>query len=104
MKLYRAIGILYKLRYNSNLGSHLLCSCQLWRQTGITSLNQIHLLQSKTLRKLTFKKLYDSAHSVYKELSILKFQGLIFLQNCLFMLIEQNESLAASFPRLKYCG
>lgn len=52
-----------------------------------------------------FKKLHNSAHPIYKELSILKFQDLISLQNCLFMFqTEQSESLAKYFPGLKYCG
>lgn len=116
MKLNRSIGILSKLRYSSNsemlkiichsfFGSHLLYGCQLWGQKSIILVNQIYLLQNKALRKNNFMKLHNSAHPIYKELSIFKFHDLIYLQNCLFMLqIELNESLVASFPDLKYCG
>ena len=90
---------------DSLFGSHLLHGCQLWGQKSITSVNQIQILQNKALRETFFQKLHDSAHAIYKELSILKFQDLMYLQNCLFMSkIEQNESLAVSFPGLKYCG
>lgn len=70
-----------------------------------TSVNQIQLLQNKARREITFNKLHDSTHAIYNELSILKFQDLIYLQNCIFMLqIEQNENLDVPFPGLKYCG
>lgn len=47
---------------------------------------------------MTFNKLHDCTHAIYNELSILKFQDLIYLQNCIFMLqIEQNESLDVPF-------
>ena len=62
IKLNRAIGILSKLRHNSDLdilkmtyhslfGSHLLYACQLWRQKNQTSLNQIQILQNRPLKK-----------------------------------------------------
>ena len=70
-----------------------------------TSVKQIQLLQNKARREITFNKLHDSIHAIYNELSILKFQDLIYLQNCIFMLqIEQNENLDVPFPGLKYCG
>ena len=62
IKLNRAIGILSKLRHNSNLGilkityhslfsSHLLYACQLWCQKTQTSLNEIQILQNRALKK-----------------------------------------------------
>ena len=76
-----------------------------WDQKNQTSLNQIQILQNRALKKITFKKRYDSANSIYKEFHILKFKNLIYLQNRLFMLqIKQNKQIAASFLGLKYCG
>ena len=37
-------------------------------------------------KKITFKRRRDSANSIYREFPILKFKGLIYLQNCIFML------------------
>ena len=62
IKLNRAIGILSKLRHNSNLdilkityqslfGSHLLYACQLLAQKNQTLLNQIQILQNRALKK-----------------------------------------------------
>ena len=116
MKLNGAIGILSKLRYNSNpdilkityhslFGSHLIYACQLWCQKNLSSLNQIQILQKRALRKITFKKRHGSTNLIYKELNTLKFKDLIYFQNCLFMLqIENNKQIAASFSELKYCG
>ena len=72
--------------------------CQIWVQKSTTSVNKIQLPQNKALREMTFNKLHDCTHAIYNELSILKFQDLIYLQNCIFMLqIEQNESLDVPF-------
>ena len=42
---------------------------------------------------------------VYKELKILKFPGLLYLQNCIFMSqVETNQRLGNSFVDLRHCG
>ena len=67
IKLNKAIGILSKLRHNSNLdilkityrslfGSHLLYGCQLWGQKNQTSLNQIQILRNRALKGMTLRK------------------------------------------------
>ena len=67
--------------------------------------NEIKVLQNRVLRKETFKKLNDAAHTIYCKLHILKFNDMIYLQKCLFMLqIEQNQKLASFFPGLKLFG
>ena len=52
-----------------------------------------------------FQKQQDSVSQYYKELQILKFLDLLYLQNCLFMSqIEATQNLANSFSDLKHCG
>ena len=115
-KLNQSIGILSKLRnraslkilkmtYHSLFCSHLLYGSQLWGQSNITSQNKIQKLQNRALRKILFKKKQDSISQAYKELKILKFPDLLYLQNCLFMSqIETNQRLANSFVDLRHCG
>ena len=116
LKLNRAIGILSKLRHNTNLnilkivyhslfGSHLLYGCQLWGQQIGENQQKIQKLQNRALRKITFKKMHESAKAIHKELKILKFSDNVYMQNCLFMSqIEHDEKLAKSFVELKHCG
>ena len=115
-KLNQTIGILSKLRYNTNLpilkivyhslfGSHLQYGAQLWGQGNCVNQNNIQNLQNRALRKITFKKFHDPVNPLYKDLKILKFKDLLHLQNCLFVLqIEQNQTFAKSFVTLKPCG
>ena len=115
-KLNQAINILSKLRNNTSLktlkityhslfSSHLLYGSQLWGHTNLTNQNKIQKPQNKAFRKILFKKQQDSIRQYYKELKILKFPDLLYLQNCLFMSqIEKNPKLAYSFADLKYCG
>ena len=52
-----------------------------------------------------FKKKQDSISQAYKELKILKFPDLLYLQNRLFLSqIEINQRLANSFVDLRHCG
>ena len=77
---------------------------QLWRQSNITNQNKI---QKQSLKKniVKTKKKQDSISQVYKELKILKFSDLFYLQNCLFMFqIETNQRLANSFVDFRHCG
>ena len=62
-------------------------------------------LQTRALRKIVFKKQQDSIRQYYKELQILKFPDLLYLQNCLFTSqIGTNQKLANSFADLKHCA
>ena len=99
VKMNRSIGILSKLRYNSNpdilkikyyslFSSHLIHACQVWSQDILSSLNQIQILQNSALRK----KRRDFGNPIYKEFSIIKFKDLIYFQNCLFMLQKENNN------------
>ena len=64
---------------------------------------KIQKLQNRTLRKILFKKQQDSIRQYYKELEILKFSNLLYLQNCLFMSqIETSQKVAKSFADLKH--
>ena len=69
----------------------------------IRTSSHIQILQNRARRKINFKKRHDSANPIYKELNILKFKDLIYLQNSLFMFQIENNKQAASFSRLKYC-
>ena len=114
-KLNQAIGILSKLRnnislktlkvtYHSLFSFHLQNGSQLWGHTNLTNQNKIQKLQNRALRKILFKKQQDSIRQYYKELQILKFPDLLYLQNCLFMSqIETTQKLANSFADLKHC-
>ena len=56
------------------------------------------------MRKILFKK-SKIINQVYKELKILKFPDLLYLQNCLFMCqIEANQRLTTSFVDLRHCS
>ena len=93
------------MTYRSLFCFHLLYWSQLWGHSSITSQNKIQKLQNRALRKILFKKRQDFISQVYKELKILKFPGLLYVQNCLFMFqIETNGRLANSFVDLRHCG
>ena len=93
-----------KMAYHSLFSSHLLYGFQLWGHTNLTNQNKIQKLQNRALRKILFKKQQDSIRQYYKELQLLRFPGLLYLQNCLFMSqIETNKKLANSFADLKHC-
>ena len=66
MKLNRAIGILSKLKYNTNLsvlkivyhsvfGSHLLYGSQIWGQKTLKTQTTFQTLQNRALKKITSK-------------------------------------------------
>ena len=93
------------MTYHSLFCSHLLYGSQLCGQSNITSQNKIQKLQNRALRKTLFKKKQDSISQAYKELKILKFLALLYLQNCLFVSqIETNQRFANSFVGLRHCG
>ena len=115
-KLNQAIGILssfrtntylktLKMTYHSLFSSPQLYGSQLWGHKNLTNQNKIQKLQNRALRKILFKKQKDSIRQYYKELPILKFLNLLYLQNCFFMSqIETNQKLANSFADLQHCG
>ena len=62
-------------------------------------------LQSRAFRNIVFKKQQDYIRQYWKELEVLKFSYLLYLQNCLFTWRpETNQKLANSFADLKLCG
>ena len=83
--------------------SHLLYGSKLWGHTNVTSQDKTQKLQNRALRKILFKKQQDSVSHFYKELKILKFSDLLYLQNCLFISqIETNKKVASFFVELKH--
>ena len=115
-KLNDAIGILSKIRYNTNpiilkvvyhslFGFNLHYGAKLWRQTNLANQNSIQVLQNCTIRKLCFKKRNEPVSGDSKAFGALKLHDLIKLQNCPFICqIEQDEQLAKPFPALKHGG
>ena len=94
-----------KIIHHSLFGPHLQYGAQLLGQENFVNRNNIQNFQNRTLRKITFKKLHDPANPFFKDLKILKFKDLLYLQNCLFVSqIQQNKALAKSFVTLKHCG
>ena len=96
MRLNRAIGMLSKLRINSNFNilktayhslfeSHLQHGTQLWGQKNNEIITTFRKLQNRALRKITFKERHDPISCVYKECKILKFPDILNLQKCFFM-------------------
>ena len=70
VKLNHGIGILSKLRNNTNLKalkivyhslftSYLQYGAQLWGQANKESQNKIQVIQNQALRKISFKKLHN---------------------------------------------
>ena len=89
--------------YHSLVGTYLLYACQLWGQNNKETQNQFRTLQNRALRKLAFKNLYKSAGPLCKNLKIINFEDLLWLNNCLFICqLGQNKKLAATFPGLVY--
>ena len=111
MKLKLAIGMLSKLRINANFNilktayhslfeSHLQYGTQLWSKRNETT-TTFQKLQNRALKKITFKKRHDPNSRAYKQCKILKFLGILNLQNCLFMYqIQHSPKLGLSFPAL----
>ena len=94
-----------KMTYHSLFGSYLHYGAQLWGQTNTEKQKQMEILQNRAVRKITFKKCFDSAGSLYKELNVLKFCDIVDLQNCLFMSqTAHNGKLVKTFPTLKQSG
>ena len=113
VKLNCRIEISCKLRHNTSLQtlkivhhslfvSQFQHNVQLWGQVNKESQNKIQVIQNRALRKISFKKLHDSTGQLYKDLKLLKFSDIDHFQNC--ENCEQNEKLAKSFSKLKYCG
>ena len=74
-----------KVMYHSLFGSHLHYGAQLCGQKNAEKINKFRVLQNRALRKITFKKLYDSTNAIYKNLKIVRFSDNVCMQNCLFM-------------------
>ena len=116
LKLNQTNGILSKLRnntsvqtlkmaYHSLFSPHLLYGSQLWGHTNLTNQKKFQKLQSRAFRNIVFKKQQDYIRQYWKELEVLKFSYLLYLQNCLFTWRpETNQKLANSFADLKLCG
>ena len=95
MKLNQAVGKLTKLRYQANIHilktiyhslfeTDLIYVCQLGQNNKETQ-KKFRTLQNRALKKIAFKRQYESADPLYKNLKTIKFQYLLCLNNCLFM-------------------
>jgi len=108
MRLSRAIGILSKLRYNlplntlkmvyhSIFNSHILYGIQIWSQNSQTIRTKIQNFQNRAIRKITFSNSNCDMDSLYKDLKILKFSDLIYVQNCIFMSRVENDLMPENY-------
>lgn len=107
-RLSRAIGILSKLRYNmpknalrmvyhSIFNSLLLYGCQIWGINSKINNTKIQNLQDRAIRKITFSKSNCDIDQLYKDLKLLKFKDMLFVQNCILMSRVVNDLLPQSF-------
>jgi len=107
-RLSRAIGILSKLRYNlplntlrmvyhSIFNSLLLYACQVWGVNSQTIKTKIQSLQDRAIRKITFSKSDCNVDKLYKDLKLLKFTDIVYVQNCIFMNRVENNQLPDCF-------
>ena len=124
MRLIHAFGMLSKLRINANfhilktayhslLELHMQYGTQLY--DGVAKKNnnnnrrrsftfQKEKLQNSALRKITFKKCHKRICCVYKECKILKFPGILNLQNCLSLCTKSSIAPNSSVPLIfSYC-
>ena len=112
MRLNRAIGMISKLRINTNFNilktayhslfeSRLQYGTQLLGQKINETITTLQKIQNRALRKITFKKCLYTIIPVCKEWKILKFPDMLNPQNCLFMYqIQASPKPCASFPAL----
>ena len=86
-KLNRAIGMIYKIRYNctkdilvslyfSLFHSHLSYGLSVWGTSNEGYLAKLGLLQKKIIRSITFSDFYAHTSPLFKDLNILKIKDL----------------------------
>ena len=108
MKLNCAIGILSKLRYNANLsvlkiiyrslfGSHLLYWSKIWGQKNLKTQTTFQTLQTRALKKITFKKRRDSATCIYKRSKNSKIQSPYHTTKLSFCVFTWTKSSTIAF-------
>ena len=86
-KLNRAIGMIYKIRYNctksvllslyfSLFHSHLSYGLSVWGTSNTGYLSKLELQQKKVVRAITFSDFYAHTSHLFKSLNILKIKDL----------------------------
>ena len=109
-KIKRCIGILSKIRYFVSQQvlvqlyytlsfPFLSYSLTTWGNTYKTSLQPLVILQKKALRIITFSSYSSHSTPLFQQLSILKLDDLIYLNNALFMYDYYSNSLPFSFNK-----
>jgi len=77
--------------YHSIFNSHILYGIQVWSQNSQIIRTKIQELQNRATIKITFSDSNCDMDELYKNLKLLKFPDLIYVQNCIFMSrVEQN--------------
>lgn len=107
-KISKNIGILSKLRhyldtdslkqvYYSLIYPYLQYGLIIWGNTYKTRLNQLHILNNKAIRLMTFSSFYSHAPPLYKALGILQLKDLTYINTSLFMHDYINNKLPIAF-------
>ena len=112
LSLYRKNSIeLAKIRYYVNsqtlrsiyfaiFFSHLTYGSQIWGQKNNSSIKKIITLQKSAVRIITFSPFRFPTITLFRDLKILKFQDLIYTNNCLFVFDHFHNSLPISLSNL----
>ena len=112
----KGIDIISKLRHSTNFNIlkivyHSSCciTFRLWHHVMWPSKRGKYYQNTSalepSLKEIYLKKLHDSATEICKNLKIPRFSESVCMHNCLFTnQIKQNEKIAKSFSKLKYCS
>ena len=107
-KIAKNIGIMSKLRHYLDLDSlrkvyfsliypYLQYGIVTWGNTYESRLNQLHVLNNKVLRIITFSDFKAHAPPIYKSLGILQLKDIVYLQKCMFIYDYHNNNLPDAF-------
>ena len=107
-KISKSIGILSKIRhyllpnllkmlYFSLIYPFLIYGVTVWGNTYPSTIKPICILQKRAIRLITFSHYTEHTGPIFKELTLLKFTDIVFLQTALFMYELYNNSLPSVF-------
>ena len=110
-KLNRAIGMIYKIRYDctqkvllslyfSLFHSHLSYGLLLWGKSNDRYLSKISLLQKKVIRAITFSDFKAHTAPIFKNLNILELKDLLSYETISLMWDFDHNTLPISLASL----
>ena len=83
--------------YHAIFSSHLVYGCQIWGQNINIFTKKVFKLQNRAMRILSFADFYANADPLCKMFKILKLNGIIALQNSIFVQDFFNNKLPICF-------